>query len=98
MRCLLPKKASRNNLCDDLNVIVIVDDEPFNHISLEMMLKGMGYNQIEHCYNGHEVVELFQKRKGLKVKAVLMDVDMPVMNGIEATQILMNEMELERIP
>lgn len=42
---------------------------------------------IEWAKNGQEMVELFQQHQD-KTKAMLMDIKMPVMNGLEATKII----------
>lgn len=42
---------------------------------------------IEWARNGEEMVQLFQQHHE-KVKAMLMDIKMPVMNGLEATKII----------
>lgn len=42
---------------------------------------------IEWARNGEEMVQLF-KQHHEKVKAMLMDIKMPVMNGLEATKII----------
>jgi CheY-like chemotaxis protein/HPt (histidine-containing phosphotransfer) domain-containing protein len=62
--------------------ILIVDDVEENRILLEILLKKMGY-KISSCVNGQEAVDLCQKEV---FDVILMDVQMPVMNGIEATQ------------
>ena len=42
---------------------------------------------IEWAKNGQEMVELFQQHQE-RTKAMLMDIKMPVMNGLEATKII----------
>ena len=42
---------------------------------------------IEWAKNGQEMVELFQQHQQ-RAKAMLMDIKMPVMNGLEATKII----------
>ncbi|CAK88157.1 unnamed protein product (macronuclear) [Paramecium tetraurelia] len=91
------QKRSKQNLVEESGAIVVVDDEPFNHISLEMVLNSLGYNRIVHCYNGQEVVDFVKRQKNIRIRTVLMDVDMPVMDGITATSILSNLMEQEKI-
>ncbi|CAD8061388.1 unnamed protein product [Paramecium sonneborni] len=91
----LVQKRSTQNLVAETGNIIIVDDEPFNHITLEMILKNLGYYQIIHCYNGQEVVDLVTQQKF--IRTILMDIDMPVMNGIQASQIITNLMDQEKI-
>ena len=42
---------------------------------------------IEWAKNGQEMVELFQQHQQ-RAKAMLMDIKMPIMNGLEATRII----------
>ncbi|CAD8059487.1 unnamed protein product [Paramecium sonneborni] len=91
------QKRSKQNLVEESGAIIVVDDEPFNHISLEMVLKSLGYHRIIHCYNGQEIVDFVKRQKNIKIRTVLMDVDMPVMDGITATSILSNLIEQEKI-
>ncbi|CAD8056599.1 unnamed protein product [Paramecium sonneborni] len=91
------QKRSKQNLVEESGAIVVVDDEPFNHISLEMVLKSLGYHRIIHCYNGQEIVDFVKRQKNIKIRTILMDVDMPVMDGITATSILSNLIEEEKI-
>lgn len=60
--------------------ILIVEDNPMNQRMLELLLQKLGHNAI--CTNnGKEALERW--RKG-GVDLILMDIHMPVMNGIEA--------------
>ena len=45
---------------------------------------------IQWAKNGEEIVALF-KEYGNEVKAILMDIKMPVMNGLDATKIIRGE-------
>ncbi|CAD8044644.1 unnamed protein product [Paramecium primaurelia] len=92
--CLVSKRSTQNLLAETGN-IVIVDDEPFNHITLEMILKNLGYNQIIHCYNGQEAVNLVTQQKC--IRTILMDIDMPVMNGIQASELITDLIDQEKI-
>lgn len=42
---------------------------------------------IEWAKNGQEVVELYEQHK-VNVRAILMDIKMPIMNGLDATKII----------
>ncbi len=65
--------------------VLVVDDNPFNQLVIQDMLENQGV-KVEIVTNGLEAVELFENRKNLDFSLVLMDVQMPVMDGYEATR------------
>lgn len=65
----------------DLNVLII-DDSPINHKVIAFPLKTT-FKEISSAYNGEEGFEHF-KTAGADV--ILMDISMPVMDGIECTK------------
>ena len=60
----------------------MAEDEPSNFMYLEALLEDFSYN-IEHAENGLEAVEIFKSKQ---IDFILMDMKMPVMNGVEATK------------
>ena len=63
--------------------VLIVDDVAFNLSLLEMFFKNTGA-QLLFASNGREAVDTCISNH--EVDAVLMDIQMPVMNGLEATR------------
>ncbi|MFP4460905.1 MAG: response regulator [Thermotogota bacterium] len=61
--------------------ILIADDSILMRRNLKSILKQLGYNVIAEATNGQEAVDLYKK---LKPDVVTMDISMPVMDGIEA--------------
>lgn len=66
--------------------ILLVDDNLVNIKLGETILKKLGH-QVEVAQNGQEAIAVLQEEK---FHLVLMDVEMPVMNGLEATQKIRN--------
>jgi len=64
-------------------VILIVEDENYNFKLIHEYLKDTGVSMI-HAKNGKEAVNLFQD--GTRIDLVLMDIRMPVMNGLMAAK------------
>uniref|UniRef100_A0A7C4W1X4 Response regulator n=1 Tax=Desulfatirhabdium butyrativorans TaxID=340467 RepID=A0A7C4W1X4_9BACT len=75
-------------------LILIVDDEDMNLQLLEVMLLPTGYTVLK-AGNGREAVD-FARRS--RPDVILMDIMMPVMNGIEATRILKSDEATRDIP
>ncbi len=74
--------------------ILIVEDEPKNLTLLRDLLQVSGYSTIE-AGNGKQGVEL---AKSQKPDLILMDIQMPEMDGLEATQILKADATTSNIP
>jgi CheY-like chemotaxis protein len=66
--------------------ILVVDDDSFNLNVLKSMLKKIKLKS-DTCMNGLECIKKLQSKysKGIEYKLILMDVMMPVMDGIEAS-------------
>ncbi len=75
-------------------LILIIDDEPKNIILLRDLLQVSGYLTIE-VTNGKQGIEL---AKTSKPDLILMDIQMPVMDGLEATRILKADATTRNIP
>ncbi len=76
------------------NVILIVEDDQQNLKLFRDLLQIKGYHTLE-AVNGQQGVEL---AKSKKPDLILMDVQMPVMNGLEATKILKADDDTNDIP
>ncbi|HPD95798.1 MAG: response regulator [Bacteroidales bacterium] len=63
--------------------VLIVDDILVNRLLLMEILKNVCDSCVE-AQNGKEAIEKLQKDNSIDV--VLMDIEMPVMNGLEATK------------
>ena len=65
-------------------LVLVVDDDSFNLIMVSKMLKLCGVNTLE-ARNGLEAVELYEANWKI-ISCILMDCEMPVLNGLEATR------------
>ena len=65
--------------------ILLVDDHPVNRMVLGSMLKRLGATATDTAENGLEAVE---KATATTYDLVLMDIQMPIMDGLEATRVL----------
>ncbi len=75
-------------------VILIVEDDPKSLVLIRDLLQVSGYSTIE-ATDGQQGVEL---AKASKPDLILMDVQMPVMDGLEATRILKADATTSNIP
>jgi len=68
--------------------ILVVDDIYTNRYLLSELIKLTGHEAIS-AENGEQAIEIL---KSQKIHMVFMDIEMPVMNGIETTQYIRNKM------
>lgn len=74
--------------------ILVAEDDPANQEVLRMLLESVRLN-VDLAENGAEAVE---KATRNDYALILMDMQMPVMNGLEATQAIRAEPALNQIP
>eukprot|EP00347_Sterkiella_histriomuscorum_P013223 403365539 len=71
--------------------ILIVDDDPFNLIALQGLLKQYNIDKVDQCYNGKQAIDkiLINQHESCfnhqPYDLIIMDNQMPVLNGIDAT-------------
>ena len=67
--------------------VLLVDDVELNREIAQMMLEKAGF-EVTTCVNGQEAVDYMSQAKGAKVDLILMDLMMPVMDGLEAARMI----------
>lgn len=72
-----------NNNSQNKKTILVVEDDEVSIAFLKLVLTSHGYEVIP-ADNGKKAVEIFQENPDIDL--ILMDIKMPVMNGIDATK------------
>ena len=83
------------NAHQEPDTMLIVDDDELNRVILENIFSP--FYTIEPCENGKEGLDAVLRLRG-RVCAVLLDVVMPEMDGIQVLRVLAQEGLLEQIP
>lgn len=74
--------------------IMVVEDYDDTRVVLKHGLEELGYIVLEAC-NGQEAVDIAGREHP---DLILMDLDLPILDGIAATQCIRQKPELERVP
>lgn len=77
---------------EDNKKILIVDDIFTNRLLLSEILKDLNY-RISQASNGKEAIGLIEKEN---FDLILMDIEMPIMNGLETTIFIRKNMPPEK--
>ena len=83
------KKETAERIKLDGKKVLLVDDNELNREIAEFMLIDMGLSVVQ-AGNGKEAVELFEKTDSYTFDFILMDIMMPVMNGLDAAREIRN--------
>lgn len=94
-----PERASREEPVHDLEdlepgTILVVDDIVMNRDLIRAFFHGTGHRLVE-AGNGQEAIEIARLERP---DVILMDVRMPVMDGLQATRLIKSDAELKTIP
>ena len=74
--------------------IMVVEDYDDTRLLLKQALEGLGYSVLE-ASNGQEAVDLAGREHP---DLILMDLDLPILDGIAATQRIRRQADLEKVP
>ena len=73
---------------------MVVEDYDDTRLLLKKGLEGLGYSVLE-ASNGQEAVDIAERERP---DLILMDLDLPILDGIAATQRIRQQAELENVP
>ncbi|MEM9985000.1 MAG: response regulator [Bacteroidota bacterium] len=74
--------------------VLIVEDDAVNLVIAEQMLRKAGY-QVSTRHNGEQAIEAVKEQA---FDVILMDIEMPLMDGLEATPSIRRTPNGQRIP
>jgi len=82
----------------NLNTVLIVDDNSLNLMIASKLLQKQGFS-IVTAYNGQDaILKVKEQQRSSFFSFILMDCQMPIMDGFEATKVIKGMIEKEEIP
>lgn len=83
----------------DKKPILIVDDDKVDIMTTERALKELNVlNSLYIAWNGEEALELLRDESQETPGIILLDLNMPRMNGIDFLRVIKNDEKFKRIP
>lgn len=79
------KKVKKKEYYFNNKRILVVEDNPLN-AEIAQTLLAMAGCEVDIANNGEKAVKIFQEQKEEYYQLILMDIQMPVLNGLEATK------------
>ncbi|HXU27321.1 MAG TPA: response regulator [Bacteroidia bacterium] len=79
--------------------ILLVEDDKIDAMTVKRAMKDLKItNSLIHVYNGIEALDYLKNQSNEKPCIVLLDLNMPKMNGIELLKNLKNDASLKKLP
>lgn len=79
---------------EDGRTIMVVEDYDDTRIMLKQVLEAKGFHVLE-AVNGQEAVEIAEREHP---DLILMDLDLPILDGISATQRIRKQAQMNEVP
>ena len=85
-----PTKQSGQNRLADMSILLVEDNEHNQILAETYLLKHQAY--VDIAGNGNIALEMLKKKS---YDAILMDIQMPIMDGISTTQVLRTDLKID---
>jgi len=89
-----PSRSSQSRPIDSSYKLLVVDDEKVSRIRLEHLLKKSNYTVLT-ATNGREAIEIVRREK---IDLVMMDIVMPVLDGIKTVRLIRQLFDPSKLP
>lgn len=84
---------------DNDRAILLIEDDDIDAMSVKRSLKELKVNNpLFHVENGEEALEYLHDPKNIRPAIILLDINMPRMNGLEFLRAVKQDPDLKKIP
>lgn len=83
---------------ENLHIVIAEDDPDDGEIVVESFHKHEAFSKVNWVKNGRELLQFLDDCGDLKPDVILTDINMPILNGIEALQEICQDQQLRYIP
>ncbi len=83
---------------ENLHIVIAEDDFDDGEIITGSFTKHPAFSKVDWVKNGRELLDFLHKGDTLKPDVILTDINMPILNGIEALQEISENRQLRLIP
>jgi CheY-like chemotaxis protein len=81
-----------------LHILIAEDDEDDADLICEIFNNNPDFGKVSLVTNGEELINFLKDTANEKPDVILTDINMPILNGIEALQEILNNNDLKNIP
>lgn len=82
----------------NLHIVIAEDDSDDADVMYETFNKNPNFGKVSIVNNGEELLNYLKSTKNAIPDVVLTDINMPILDGIEALQQILNDINLKTIP
>ena len=81
-----------------LHILIAEDDEDDADLICEIFNNNLNFGKVSLVTNGGELINFLKDTANEKPDVILTDINMPILNGIEALHEILNNNDLKNIP
>lgn len=82
---------------ENLHIVIAEDDQDDGPVIMESFERHASFSKVTWLKNGRELLDFLKDPKASRPDIILTDINMPIMNGIEALEAIFSDMDFSEI-